>query len=116
GVELPFTEAEVAICEYARAGARAQLAFVSGECVGFLVYHLFAECILYVVHEYIRPDHKGKRLAHRLVSSLGKPIKKIIFKTIEKNPDDRIHVITGNYRTKIAQFDDLTVWEMPWGG
>lgn len=115
---VQYTELEAYIGALTTETCKFQLALNSDRtvCLGFLMYHMYAECILYVRGMYVEPGFEKAHIGHRLLKSLGKPIKKIIFQTQINCPPERLLGMTVEERSEIHRTDKLITWEMPWKG
>lgn len=111
--EVHKMEAFLLSCKYQH--CQFQLALNHDECVGFLMYHLIADCVLFIRGIYVYPEFEGKGLAKGLVNSLKKPVKKIIYQTRKNNPPVQLFEQTKKFnRNKIYETDNLITWEFDW--
>lgn len=121
GNPIEITKAEAEICSLKYEHIEAQGVFCGEELIGFALYHRIADCILYVRHMYIRHEYEGHGVAIGLFKSMGKPIRKFIFKTRNDIPPLRFLSYRGKKKGEnVIQWKDLyksdlsTVWEMEW--
>jgi len=111
--EVPFQDLEVRLCCLDKEGVQFQMAVYRSECIGFLMYHLIADCILFVRGMHVEKVFQGKGIAPGLVASLGKPIARVIFQTRKERPPERLlgSTVPGGERRKIYEDDKLITWE-----
>lgn len=114
GVNFEMLGVDIHLCWLKSQGAKIQLAMDKGECVGFLLYHLIADCIIYVRGLYLYPEYEGNKIGVGLINSLGKPIKKIIFQTQKERLPARMFSHVGARRQLIHEDNKLVTWEMEW--
>lgn len=115
GVTIPMHEMELFMCQLRAERVRFQLAVSAGECVGFLMYHIYADCILMVRGIYVLPECEGAGLGKGLIDSLGLPIRKVIFQTQTGAAPMRVLSHTVARRRELHRDEKLATWEMDWG-
>jgi len=95
-------------------GARVQLVWDRGEIVGFMLYYNIYNCILAIDAMWADKDHIARGLGKKMIQSLHKPIKRVLYQTRKKNPPQDMFKVVRKYSTLVHEKPDLLVWEMPW--
>jgi len=99
-------------------GERAEIVYAQcgGEVVGLLVYHVVADCVLYIRAEYVDSKFIGERIGFEMVTRClphGR-IKRVIFKTNNEETGSEILEIAKKHAQLLEDQDGFKTWEMGW--
>jgi len=111
---VPFHRAELKLQQHFGENAKINIATHQGVCIGFLVYHLIADCILFIRQIYVYPEWVRQRIAANLVKSIRKPVKRVIFQTRKKNEPTQLLLHVSKHAQKVYETDLVITWEMEW--
>lgn len=96
--------------------ANIMMAIHKGQCVGFAVYFIIADVVLYLKSIYVMPEYEGVNLARDMSLALPKKPSKVIFQTSKKLPPMRCLKQTAKHSKLIGETEEYKTWEMDWRG
>lgn len=109
-----LTEIEARMYSLFAEGLKFQLCFKGREIIGFMMYHLAYESVLIIEGMYFLKSHLHSGLGKKLIASISKPIKKLLFQTHTDNVPESLFRVLKKAK-ELHKKDDLITWECDWG-